>query len=285
MAVTFTKFIQLGTLPGVHYPLERDLLELSRLVNRLVPEIKGGEVPGFVEGERGWLVVCTLRGGAIPPHSVDLECGVMEHCWADGVTRVIQEAIARLAHHHRGQLKGTRFEFYGRRDEDGEVADGEYHRLFGFYIEEMERHLHRTQHCMDRARMRCDLLRADLAGVREQLRLARLEADRERQARIEATQRSNELMDKVKELAQLTDKMEDQIEEIAEENAELNQANDTLLAQDDDAEGMDMESESEQDDDDLGDEEEDPEAIMSEEDPEEPPYDEAAEEDAGPTDE
>ena len=51
---------------------EDSLVSIARMVGRPVPEVKGGKVPREHEGERDWLVVCTLRGDVVPPHSEEL---------------------------------------------------------------------------------------------------------------------------------------------------------------------------------------------------------------------
>src|SRR4051812_16064338 len=120
MVVVFTKFHQVG----LDLPLqlfEAKLGELAHLVVRPTPEIKGAHITTLIDGELSWLVVCTVRGGVVLPLSEDFQVNVIEKEWGDGILMVAQEALARLAYHHRQQLEETQFRFFGRRHEEGYV--------------------------------------------------------------------------------------------------------------------------------------------------------------------
>lgn len=276
MAVTFTEFRQVGTQP-TFLVFERELLSLSQAVGRPAPEIKGAKIHKVIEGDMSWLVVCTLRGGVVPPHSQELEVDVVERTWIEGVIRAMQEAIARLAHHHRQQLVTSPFWYFGRRDSEGCSSEVPQHYQLGRQMQNMEYLLHHTQTQLDRARMTGDLKKAELVSAQSQLKVFQLA--RSRLVRNEGLMKAKNkrLQDKVKDLKSLLEKAEAHIEELEEQGTELRKENEVLLIgnEDADTEGMDVEPESEPDDDDHADSaEEDPEAVMSEEeeDPEEPPF-------------
>lgn len=279
MAVVFTKSRQLGT-EEPRLVFETDLIELARMVGRLLPEIKGGKVHQLVEGDRSWLVVCTLRGSLVGPPIQELEVDVFDRTWTDGVVRVMQEALARLAFHHRAELIGTRFEYFGRRDSEGRPTEVPFHFQFERHAQYMEFMLHHTQTYLDRARMRSDTLETELLAVKEELKVAQLEADHQRKIRIVARKANDLLRSKVDALKKQVKEMESKIEDLEEEGEDLRKENAAFLSDDDDyleEDGMDMEVEDEDDLDFINDEEEDPEPLLpeeEEEDPEEPPFDE-----------
>jgi FtsZ-binding cell division protein ZapB len=258
MSIEYTAFRQVGTeLPLLVF--ERNLMDLAKKVGRPAPEIKGGIIPEFAEGDRCWHVVCTLRGGVVPPLSDELTITVLERTWTDGVVRVMQQALALLVHHHREQLVDTRYEYFGRRDAQGGRPEATPHPILGYHLDHMEYLLSYSQVQMDRARMRCDIKDAVIRHLRVDLDAARLDASRQRKIRCALNKRIRGLRLQVKELNEQVSEMESKMEEIEEESEELRKENETLLSADDDAEDMDMEPESEQEDDDLAGEEEDPE--------------------------
>ena len=151
MAIVFTVSLQLGT--GTPLVFETDLTELTLRLKRPLPEIKGAKIHPDSDRLMSWLVVCTLRGPLMPPEEEELTVEVVERTWTDGIVRVMQEATARLAYHHRADLEGSRYEFYGRRDDLGHPRDTPQHYQYWHHLQHMEYLLHHTHTYLDCARM------------------------------------------------------------------------------------------------------------------------------------
>jgi hypothetical protein len=109
---------QVGTHADV-LVFERDLVELTALLGRPRPEVRGYQL--FEEGTRELAirVVCQVCGKEVPPTSPEFTFEVIERNWGDGLMCVLRHAISRLVHLHYNELLGTRFEHYGRIDADG----------------------------------------------------------------------------------------------------------------------------------------------------------------------
>ena len=99
---------------------------------------------------------CTLRGAVVPPETDTIVFAVRARSWPEGVCRATQEAIARLARCDQDELHGTRFHFYGRRDEDGDPTYGVHHPEFGYHLNRMECYLIYTQSALDESRAQHD---------------------------------------------------------------------------------------------------------------------------------
>ena len=168
MAVVFIEYLQLGTqVPP--FVFEMDLTEMTRRLGRPLPEVKGGRIHPQLDREQAWLVVCTLRGPVVPPLMDELTVEVVERTWVDGLVRVYQEAITRLAYHHRTFFAGSHYQYYGQRDAQGDPRAVPDHPEFWRHFQEMEYLLHRTQTYLDRVRIRCDTRGAELTSVRAEL--------------------------------------------------------------------------------------------------------------------
>lgn len=274
MAVVFTEYRRVGVDPPPMI-FEADLIEMCRRVGRPTPEIKGAKVHTHPEGDRTWLVVCTLRGGVVPPHSDELSVEVLERTWTEGIVRVLQESLGRLASYHRAVLGDSPFRFFGGRDSEGLPTLTPAHADFGGHMQDMEALLHHTQTSMDRARMKSDLQVMELRNAKQDLQVSVLERTRLLQIKRATQVKNKRLQRQLKTLQDELKRMESKIEELEEETEELRKENESLLNADGDIpmEEFDMEPESEQDDDDLGgddEDEEDPEEVIPEEDEEDP---------------
>ena len=118
MEVTFTEAVQLGLDCGSFFLFETTLVEMTAILERPVPEIRGGLILGApVEGS--WLVECTNRPPRTAPTAAPFVFWCIESSWILGAVRVIQETITHLAYLRDYCFLGTRFESFGRRDEDG----------------------------------------------------------------------------------------------------------------------------------------------------------------------
>ena len=274
MPILFTEYYQLTTQKPP-YVFEADLAELTRSLRHPLPEIKGGMIHPGQNREQAWLVVCTLRGPVVPPLMDELTVEVIERSWVDGIVRVMQQAIARLVHHHRDTLGGTPYEFYGRRDAEGHPRDAPHHPVFQRHLPDMEYLLARTQTYLDRARISCDTKAMALERVEDELNIS--EEFRRRLTRRKKALRSANafLRSQLEDLQTRLAEAEARIEEL--EESDSMSTDDDDLPSEDQAEDMDVEPESEQDDDDhaVDPAEQGPEeAFLEEEDPEEPPFEE-----------
>src|SRR4051812_43910695 len=94
MDVKYSKFYQLGN--GGYLIFERDLDQLSELLERLRPEFFGAQL-NDQEGEYWqWLVVASLQGNIESPTAEGIQFTLSENNWLDGLARAMQEALARL---------------------------------------------------------------------------------------------------------------------------------------------------------------------------------------------
>ena len=105
MDVKYSKFYQLGN--GGDLIFERDLDQLSELLERLHPEFFGAQLNDQEGEELQWLIVSSLRGEIEAPTSEGIQFTIREKNWLNGVARAMQESLAR-------------FEFCPRRDVMGE---------------------------------------------------------------------------------------------------------------------------------------------------------------------
>jgi hypothetical protein len=98
---------------------ERDLVELAARLGRPRPEVRGYRL--FEEGTRelAYRIVYQVRGREVPPTSEEFTFEVIERTWGEGVMHVLQHAISCLVHLHAAELAGTRYEHYGRCDDEG----------------------------------------------------------------------------------------------------------------------------------------------------------------------
>ena len=99
--------------------------------------------------ELTWLVVCTIRPPLLSPSDPELTYDVMESSWEDGILRVMQLSIARLAFSFTSSFEGTIFQCYGRRNAlDRPVLFSAPYVLDGQH-QHMEGQLHNTQIALD----------------------------------------------------------------------------------------------------------------------------------------
>ena len=114
MAFVFTEAVQLGLPEEVPFLFERELVEMTNILERPRPELRGGLVDG-ARSELSWVVVCTIRPPLMVPTASTYSFHMRECSWSEGAARAIQLAMARLAHIYDYVFMGTRFELYGRR--------------------------------------------------------------------------------------------------------------------------------------------------------------------------
>ncbi|KAK1646298.1 hypothetical protein QYE76_064103 [Lolium multiflorum] len=279
MPIEYTHVRQVGVRPPLYY-FERALADLAIRCGRMVPEIKGVRTERSADSEMAWLVTCVVRGSGISPATEEFTIDVMERTWTDGMIRVSQEALARLAFLHPEVVAGTGYQYLGQRDLAGKPVAGAPHADTAHQLHHMEYLLHHTQTQQDRARERCDLQEDEIATLRAQLAASQADLASERKLRFAARRRVTRLKAKVTSLEALTTQMEATIEELEDDGEDLRKENEALLSDDDDYEDEDFDMEPDTEDEAfINDEDEEPEPLLSEEDPEEPAF---VEEDAPP---
>src|SRR3954471_19280291 len=125
MDVKYSKFYQLRN--GGDLIFERDLDQLSELLERPHPEFFGAQLNDQEGEDWQWLVVASLRGKIEPPTAEGIQFTLRENNWLDGLARAMQEALARLCGQSINHIKGTRFEFCPRHDVMGQTLEAPYH--------------------------------------------------------------------------------------------------------------------------------------------------------------
>jgi hypothetical protein len=272
MPIEYTHVRQVGVRPPLYF-FERALADLAIRCGRMVPEVKGVRTERSADSEMAWLVTCVVRGSGISPATEEFTIDVMERTWLDGMIRVSQEALARLAFLHPEVVADTGYQYLGQRDLAGQPVAGAPHADTAHQLHHMEYLLHHTQTQQDRARERCDLQEDEIATLRAQLAATQADLASERKLRVAARRRVTRLKAKVTSLEALTAQMEATIEELEDDGEDLRKENEALLSDDDDYEDEDFDMEPDTEDEAfINDEDEEPEPLMSEEDPEEPAF-------------
>jgi hypothetical protein len=134
----FTESRQLG-YDQPRFLFETALIEVSLIVGRLLPKVKGGQVECSKEGEMSWMVVCTLRGSHVK-NIEEIEVQVFNRTWEEGLVRVMRAALARLMFHHRAELESLRLPHahLGHRNEEGFPTEVPYTCPLGRQAAQME---------------------------------------------------------------------------------------------------------------------------------------------------
>ena len=98
------------------------------------------------------MVVADLRGKMELPTSEKIRFSVKENNWMDGLTRAMQEALARLCGQNVSRLQNSRFIHYARHDSMGEPMNMPPHPELKSYIEHLNFMLRETRKELDNAR-------------------------------------------------------------------------------------------------------------------------------------
>src|SRR4051812_34408488 len=125
MDVKYNKFYQLGN--GGDLIFERDLDQLSELLERPHPEFFGAQLNDQGGEDLQWLIVAIIRGKIEPPTAEGIQFTLRENNWLDGLSRAMQEALSRLCGQSINQIKGTLFEFCPRHDANVQPLEAPYH--------------------------------------------------------------------------------------------------------------------------------------------------------------
>ena len=150
MDINYEKFYELGN--GGQLIFERDLEELTEHLGRPHAEFFGAQLQDQEGDDMQWLVVASLRGKVEPPTSEGIQFTLRENNWLDGLAKAVQEALARLYGHCINQIKGTRFEYYPRRDAMGQPLEAPYHPQLRRQVEDLSFMMYDRQKELDNAR-------------------------------------------------------------------------------------------------------------------------------------
>src|SRR3954463_14288578 len=94
MDVKYSKFYQLGN--GGDLIFERDLDQLSEMLERPHLEFFGAQLNDQEGEELQWLIVASLRGKIEVPTTEGIQFTIRENNWLDVLARAMKEALARL---------------------------------------------------------------------------------------------------------------------------------------------------------------------------------------------
>src|SRR3954470_1482232 len=150
MDVKYSKFYQLGN--GGDLIFERDLDQLSELLERLHPEFFGAQLNDQGGEDLQWLLVASLRGKIEPPTAEGIQFTLRENNWFDGLARAMQEALARLCGQSINQIKGTHVEFCPRHDAMGQPLEAPYHHEMKTQLDHLSFMMYDRQKELDNAR-------------------------------------------------------------------------------------------------------------------------------------
>jgi hypothetical protein len=261
--------LRLGAVP-VYF--EVALRDAAAKLGRPPPEIRGyrQDVPEY--SERSWRVECTLRGRQVAPICDDCVFEVTARSWEDGLLRVMQLTMARLANDFADRLQDCPLRFIGRRDDQGRMAPADQHPDFLNYFSHVEYLLQHTQQNLDELRTRFDFQQMDCWMHTRQKTVWQRKCKKAERERNEYRSDVRALQRTISRLNNKNKKLEDRVEELEEKTAELLKEND-LLADDDAAEPyeMDLEDDDPSDhDEDVGEESADESTIPYEDEEEDP---------------
>ena len=83
MAFVFTQAVQLGLPEEVPFLFEREFVEMTNILERPRPELRGGFVDS-ASSEQSWVVVCTIRPPLTVPTASTYSFHVRECSWSEG---------------------------------------------------------------------------------------------------------------------------------------------------------------------------------------------------------
>src|SRR3954465_2156747 len=150
MDVKYSKLYQLGNEGDLIF--ERDLDQLSDLLERPHPEFFGAQLNDQEGEELQWLIVASFRGNIKVPAIEGIQCTIRENNWLDGLIRAMQEALARLCGQSINQIKGTHFEFFPRRHAMGQPLEVPRHPDLKHHVDHLSFMMYDQQKELDNAR-------------------------------------------------------------------------------------------------------------------------------------
>ncbi|KAK1665174.1 hypothetical protein QYE76_053333 [Lolium multiflorum] len=145
-----TEVYQLGS--GGDLIFERDLHALSESLGRSPPQFYGGQVNDQPGGQLQWVIMADLPGKPESPMFGRIQFSLRENNWADGLTRAMQEALARLCGQNAMALQGGRFAHLARHNSLGVPLNLPFHPVLRHHVDHLDFMLCETRTALDNSR-------------------------------------------------------------------------------------------------------------------------------------
>ncbi|KAK1651246.1 hypothetical protein QYE76_069051 [Lolium multiflorum] len=145
-----TEVYQLGN--GGDLIFERDLHALSESLGRSPPVFYGGQVNDQPGGQLQWVIMADLPGKPESPMFGRIQFSLRENNWADGLTRAMQEALARLCGQNAMALQGGHFAHLARHNSLGVPLNLPYHPVLRHHVDHLDFMLCETRTALDNSR-------------------------------------------------------------------------------------------------------------------------------------
>ncbi|KAK1664038.1 hypothetical protein QYE76_052197 [Lolium multiflorum] len=145
-----TEVYQLGN--GGDMIFERDLHALSEFLGRSPPAFYGGQVNDQPGGQLQWVIMADLPGKPESPMFGRIQFSLRENNWADGLTRAMQEALARLCGQNAMALQGGRFAHLARHNSLGVPLNLPFHPVLRHHVDHLDFMLCETRTALDNSR-------------------------------------------------------------------------------------------------------------------------------------
>ncbi|KAK1664896.1 hypothetical protein QYE76_053055 [Lolium multiflorum] len=145
-----TEVYQLGN--GGDMIFERDLHALSESLGRSPPVFYGGQVNDQPGGQLQWVIMADLPGKPESPMFGRIQFSLRENNWADGLTRAMQEALARLCGQNAMALQGGRFAHLARHNSLGVPLNLPFHPVLRHHVDHLDFMLCETRTALDNSR-------------------------------------------------------------------------------------------------------------------------------------
>ena len=121
-------------------------------LGRAYPEFFGVPLNNPDRRPPQWVVTADLRGNMGSPTLKTIWFSVKGNNWMDGITKAMQEAIARLCGQNVNKIKNTRFFYYPRHDLMGRPITMPPHPELSHYVAYLDFMLYKTRTELDNAR-------------------------------------------------------------------------------------------------------------------------------------
>ena len=106
-------------------------------------------------GPPQWVVTADLRGRMESPTLEVIWFSVKGNNWMDGISKAMQEALARLCGQNVNRIKGTRFFYYPRHDYMGRPLSMPPHPELNHHAAHLNFMLYKARKELDNARALC----------------------------------------------------------------------------------------------------------------------------------
>ena len=131
---------------------EKDLEQLTKYLGRPYPEFFGVPLNNQSGRPPQWVVTADLRGKVESPIWETIWFSVKGNHWMEGITKAMQEALARLCGQNVNKIKNTRFFYYPRHDLMGRPITMPPHLELSHYVAYLDFMLYKTRKELDNAR-------------------------------------------------------------------------------------------------------------------------------------